>query len=134
MAIDAPGRARIQRALFEKRILLANAVTRGIRRRLAATLGHTFSAGMRAIRLDLPPGASSQDVQARAAERGVHVWSSADCGALAGEDSFLLLELTSHEEGELLDGIRLLGEALAETLQAASAVSARTPGPEAVRS
>ena len=84
MAIDAPGRARIQRALFEKRILLANAVTRGIRRRLAATLGHTFSAGMRAIRLDLPPGASSQDVQARAAERGVHVWSSADCGVASG--------------------------------------------------
>jgi hypothetical protein len=45
-----------------------------------------------------------------------------------------LLELTTHEEGELLEGIRLLGKALAEVLQDSNAISARTPGPEAVRS
>jgi DNA-binding transcriptional MocR family regulator len=134
MAIDAPGRTRIQRALFEKRMLAANSVGRGIRRRLSAITGHTFTTGMRAVRLELPPGASSTAVQERAALSGVHVWSAPDCGAPAGEDSFLLLELTTHEEGELLEGIRLLGKALAEVLQDSGAVSARTPGPEAVRS
>ena len=132
MAIDAPGRARIRRALFEKRMLAADAVTRAIRRRLSAIPGHEFSSGWRAVRLDLPPGASSTDLQARAAERGVRVWSAPDCGAPAGQDSFLLLELTSHDEGELAEGIRLLGEALIAALQAPSEVSARSPGPEAV--
>jgi GntR family transcriptional regulator/MocR family aminotransferase len=134
MAIDAPGRARIQRALFEKRMLMANSVTRGIRRRLSAITGHAFTPGMRAVRLDLPPGASSTAVQERAALCGVHVWSAADCGAPAGEDLFLMLELTTHEEGELLEGIRLLGKALSDVLQDSGAISARTPGPEAVRS
>jgi len=134
MAIDAPGRARIQHTLFEKRMLAADAVTRGIRRRLSALAGHAFSSGKRAVRLDLPPGVSSAGVQARAGERGVRVWSASDCGAPAGVDSFLLLDLTSHEEGELLEGIRLVGEALSLEIQAAGAINARTPGPEAVRS
>ncbi|HET9887756.1 MAG TPA: GntR family transcriptional regulator [bacterium] len=134
MAIDAPGRARIQRALFEKRILAADAVTRGIRRRLPTIASHEFSLGKRAVRLDLLPGISSASVKKRAELRGVRVWSAPDCGAPAGVDSFLLLDLTSHEEGELVDGIRLLGEALAEENQAVGEINARTPGPEAVRS
>jgi GntR family transcriptional regulator/MocR family aminotransferase len=134
MAIDAPGRARIQRALFEKRMLVADAVTRGIRRRLPTIAGYAFSSGKRTVRLDLLPGISSGSVKVRAQERGVRVWSAPDCGAPAGVDSFLLLDLTSHEEGELLEGIRLLGEALTEEIQALGAINARTPGPEAVPS
>jgi DNA-binding transcriptional MocR family regulator len=132
LAIDSPLRARLQRAVFEKRMLLADSVKRGIRRRLAALSGHEFSEGMRSVRLDLPPGSSATAVQARAAHRGVKVWSSTDCGAPG--DSFLLLQLTTQDEGELLEGIRLLGEALAETLSKPEPLSVRSPGPEAVPS
>ncbi|HMB68464.1 MAG TPA: hypothetical protein VKU85_04110, partial [bacterium] len=113
-ALDSPTRIRTLRAVREKRKLLVAAVTRSLRRRLANAPGFEFSAGADAVRVDLPEGVSGEDVREAARDRGVLVRTARDCGSPPSGDRFLLLDLTRHDEGDLLDGIRLLGEALDE--------------------
>jgi GntR family transcriptional regulator/MocR family aminotransferase len=115
--LDSPARIRTLRAVREKRKLLVAAVTRSLRRRLGDAPGFELSAGADAVRVDLPAGVTGQDVQGAARDRGVLVRTARDCGAPPSADRFLLLDLTRHDEGDVLDGIRLLGEALDEVLQ-----------------
>jgi len=111
-ALDAPGRVRALRKMREHRKLLEASVARSLRRRLPDLLGWEFSAGSDAVRLDLPEGTSGTGLQEAAQARGVLIRSACDCGARAADDRFVLLDLVRHEEGELLDGIRRLGQAL----------------------
>jgi GntR family transcriptional regulator/MocR family aminotransferase len=111
-ALDAPSRVREQRRIREQRQLLEAAIGRSLNRRLPALAGHEFSAGSDAVRLDLPAGVSGASLQEAAQEHGVLVRSGRDCGATPAADRFVLLDLTRHEEGELLEGIRRLGQAL----------------------
>ncbi len=129
--IEDPARARRLRALHERRALLAAAIARALARRLPTIRRHEFSSSLRALRLELPDGVAARDVARRAEARGVLVASAADCGR-PREDDFLLLDLTRHAEGEILEGIRLLGAAIGEAEEAA--LIARSRAPEDVRS
>lgn len=124
--LDSPSRIRTLRAVREKRKLLVAAVTRSIRRRLGEAPGFEFSPGADAVRLDLPEGVTGRAVQEAARDRGVLVRTARDCGAPPSADRFLLMDLTRHDEGDVLDGIRLLGEALDEA-------TPRSPAPSAAR-
>ncbi|MBZ0268273.1 hypothetical protein K8I85_08955, partial [bacterium] len=64
-----------------------------------------------AVRLDLPEGITGDAFRCAAEARGVAVLGARDCGASARDDTFVLLDLTRHEEGELLAAIRALGDA-----------------------
>jgi DNA-binding transcriptional MocR family regulator len=111
-ALDSPGRARAVRKLREQRKLLEPSVARALHRRLPQLGGHEFSAGSDAVRLDLPEDVTGSALQEAARGRGVLVRSARDCGAGPAADRFVLLDLTRLEEGELLEGIRRLGETL----------------------
>jgi hypothetical protein len=52
----------------------------------------------------------AEELRSAAADRGVLVRSAADCGAPHASPGFLWLDLARHEEGEILQGIRILGE------------------------
>ncbi len=108
-ALDAPARTRARRAVHEKRALQKAAITRTIRRRLPALENWEFTAEADAVRLDLPADVSATGLAGRARAVGVLVRTSIDCGATRGSAPFLLLDLTRHEEGELLEGIRRIG-------------------------
>jgi GntR family transcriptional regulator/MocR family aminotransferase len=112
LALDAPSRVRTLRALRERRRLLSAAVTRALARRLAASLSHEFSDGADAVRVDLPDGVTGNALREAARDRGVLVRGARDCGAPDAADRFVLLDLTRHDEGDVLEGIRRLGEAL----------------------
>ncbi len=109
-ALDWAGRARAQRALRERRRLLLASVRRTIRRRLAACGEPAFSAGGETALVTLPDGASSGEISRAAAARDLHVLDARACGRPGATPDFLVLDLTRHEEGDLLEGIRLLGE------------------------
>jgi DNA-binding transcriptional MocR family regulator len=111
-ALDSPSRARAVRKLREHRKLLEPAVARSLRRRLPELAGYEFSPASDAVRLDLPDGIDGSALRDAARARGVLVRSARDCGAVPAGDRFVLLDLTRLEEGELLEGIRRLGEAL----------------------
>jgi GntR family transcriptional regulator/MocR family aminotransferase len=125
-ALEWPGRLRAQRALREKRRLLVPSVRRTIRRRLAALPEPEFSAGGDAARIPLPPPLGSEALARAARDRGVLLCGARDCGAPPGAPDFLWLDLTRHEEGDLLEGIRLLGEVVDAALAALPA--AAVPG------
>jgi DNA-binding transcriptional MocR family regulator len=110
-ALDHGGRVRAQRVLREKRGLLRASIARFLNRHLASTLGHEFSAGFDAVRVDLPDDVAGSELRDEARRHGVLVWSATDCGAPKKRDRFVLLDLTRHEEGEILNGIRRLGAA-----------------------
>ncbi|HMB70694.1 MAG TPA: GntR family transcriptional regulator [bacterium] len=110
-ALDAPGRARAARAVRERRDLLRASVRRSLRRRLPELAGFEFAPGSDAVRLDLPEGVTGEALRRAAEARGVRVLSGRDCGGSAAEDTFVLLDLTRCEEGDLLEGVRELGEA-----------------------
>jgi GntR family transcriptional regulator/MocR family aminotransferase len=116
-ALDAPGRMRTRRALLERRKLLSPTIARSLRRRLPALEGHAFSIGADAVRLDLPGDVRATDLAEAARAKGVRIRTARDCGGPPSRDRFLLLDLTRHEEGELLEGIRLLGAAFDDMLQ-----------------
>ncbi len=132
-ALDSPARARLHRRIHESRALLASSLARGIRRRLGALRGVTFSEGARFVKLELPEGISAPALAERARARGVSLLIPADCGAAAIEDGFVLLDLSRHEEGELLEGIRLLGEAL-DDAASTTPITAHSPEREAAPS
>ncbi len=131
-ALDSPARLRAHRRAHESQALLAGSITRGIRRRLEGLRGFVFSEDARSVRLDLD-GTTAGTLAAFAERRGVRILVPADLGASSTEDDFVLLDLTRHEEGELLEGIRLLGEALDEARRE-GAVTARSPEREAAPS
>ena len=111
-ALDSPRRTRTLEAVRERRRLLLTAISRTIGRRLPEIANLEFTPAGDAVRIDLPDDLPAA-VLARAAEaRGVRVIVPHECGLPPSRDDFLLLDLTRHEEGELLDGIRRLGEAL----------------------
>jgi DNA-binding transcriptional MocR family regulator len=113
-ALDSPTRTRTLRAVRERRKLLAVSVTRSLARRLPDSPGHEFSEGADAVRVDLPEGVAGDTLREAVRDRGVLVRTARDCGAPAGRDRFVLLDLARHDEGDLLEGIRRLGEALDE--------------------
>jgi GntR family transcriptional regulator/MocR family aminotransferase len=117
-ALDSPARTRALRKVREQRKLLQTPVARSFRRRFPEIRGHEFSVGSEAVRLDLPEGVSGAELQEAAQEHGILIRSARDCGAKPAEDTFVLLDLTRHEEGELLDGLRRLGQALDGLLEA----------------
>jgi GntR family transcriptional regulator/MocR family aminotransferase len=132
-ALDSPARVRAHRRVHESRTLLSDSIARGIRRRLPGIRKHVFSEDARSVRLDLdgtPPGT----LAALAERRGVRILVPGDLGAPSSEDDFVLLDLTRHEEGDLLEGIRLLGEALDEARREGAAFNARSPEREAAPS
>jgi DNA-binding transcriptional MocR family regulator len=132
-ALDSPTRTRLHRRLHESRALLASSLARGIRRRLEGLRGLEFSSDTGFVRLDLPANVSASALAAAAAARGVHVLLPHDCGAPPSDDDFVLLDLGRHEEGELLEGIRLLGAAFDDARRDAP-LTARSPEREAAPS
>lgn len=122
-ALGDARRTRVQRALREKRRLLAPAVQRACRRRLAALPEAKLATGGDAVMIPLPPGVDSERVKALALTHRVAVCAARDCAVEDAE--FLLVDLTRHEEGEILEGIRRLGHAVEEAL----GVIARSPAP-----
>jgi DNA-binding transcriptional MocR family regulator len=114
LALESPGRLRALAAVDERRTLLADSVKQTLRRRIPDLAGIVFSPGADAVRLDLPAGLDARAVRAAAAERGILLWAGHDCGATAEDGRFLLLDLTRHDEGDLLEGIRKLGRIIAE--------------------
>jgi GntR family transcriptional regulator/MocR family aminotransferase len=129
-ALEHPSRRRTLRKVRERRRLLIPAILRSLRRRLPELLAHEFTPGADGLRLDLPEGISGDTLRDAARSKGVFVLSARDCGADPGSDRFVLLDLTRLEEGELLEGIRLLGATLDE-LDAASGVTGHSRAPEA---
>lgn len=111
----------MQRQLRERRRLLAPSVLKTIRRRLPSLPEAELSSGADAVLLRMPAGVAAERVRAEAASRGVLVRTAADCGVTSAETDFLWLDLTRHEEGEILLGIRALGEIVDAMLLAASA-------------
>jgi GntR family transcriptional regulator/MocR family aminotransferase len=109
-ALEWSGRARVQRQLRERRRLLAPSVQKTIRRRLPSLPEPELSSGADAVLLRLPEGLSAEEIRVEAASRGVLVRTAADCGVTATTADFLMLDLTRHEEGEILLAIRALGE------------------------
>lgn len=109
-ALEWPGRTRALRALRERRRLLLASVRRTIRRRLPGCGEPVFSAGGETALLPLPDGASSGEISRAAAARDLRVLDARACGQPGAVPDFLVLDLTRHEEGDLLEGIRLLGE------------------------
>lgn len=110
-ALESPGRARALRATRERRDLLRAALRRSLRQRIPELAGFEFNETSDALRLDLPPGISGEALRRAAEQRDVHIHSARDCGATPAEDRFVLLDLTRHEEGDLLLGLRELGAA-----------------------
>lgn len=117
-ALDDPARPRVLRALREHRKLRNPALARCVDQRLASATGHEFSATGDVLRIDLPVDVSGTALRDAAAARHVHVWSAVDCGLPRARDRFVLLDLTRHDEGDLLDGIRRLGTAFDELVAA----------------
>ena len=109
-ALEWPHRPRVLRALREHRRLLIPSVKRTIRRRLSSFPEAEASPSADAILLALPAHVSADEIQSAAADRGVIVRIAADCAAAHASPGFLLLDLARHEEGEILQGIRVLGE------------------------
>ncbi|MEZ5063162.1 MAG: GntR family transcriptional regulator [bacterium] len=108
--LDAPRRARAREALRERRRLLTPALRRTIRRRLAELAGFTFGDAHDAVRLELPEDVRATELARLARESGIDVIVPADCGWPESREDFVLLDLTRHEEGDLLDGLRRLGQ------------------------
>lgn len=121
LALESPRRARALRAVRERRELVKAAVRRVLPRRLPEVTGTEFSSASEAVRLDLPDGITGEALRIAAAARGVDVHSARDCGADARGDSFVLLDLTRHAEGELLQAIRALGAAFDDVEERRSA-------------
>ncbi len=114
LALEAPGRLRALATVDEKRTLLADSVKQTLRRRIPDLADIVFAPGADAVRIDLPEGLAGKAVREAAAARGILVWAGVDCGAKSADDRFLLLDLTRHDEGDLLEGIRKLGRVIAE--------------------
>ncbi len=95
-------------------------MTRCLRRRLPALDGWEFTPEADAVRLDLPDDVAARDLARRARDQGVIVRTAAECGASKSGDRFLLLDLTRHDEGEILEGIRRLGVAFDELEESAA--------------
>ncbi|MGQ0722268.1 MAG: GntR family transcriptional regulator [Candidatus Eiseniibacteriota bacterium] len=112
LALDAPSRVRTLRTLRERRKLRAASVSRALARRIPASPSHAFSDGADAVRVDLPDGVNGEALREAARDRGVLVRGARDCGAAESADRFVLLDLSRHDEGDILEGIRRLGEAL----------------------
>lgn len=109
-ALESSVRPRVLRQLREQRRLLAPSVKRTIRRRLPAFPEPELGPSADMMLLLLPADLAAADIQRAAADRGVLVCTSADCGISNTSPDFLLLDLARHEEGEILQGIRILGE------------------------
>ena len=110
-ALEDPGRARSLQATRERRKLRTASIRRTIRRRLPEFGEPAFTAGADAVTIPLPAGVTGVALARAAAERGVVVRTAADCGVTSAEEDFVLLDLTRREEGDVLEGIRHLGEA-----------------------
>ena len=108
--LDAPRRRRHRVDLEEQRRLLEPGIKRTLRRRLPELTGFEFSRAADAVRLDLPADVSAAQFVRAAAAASIAIVAPTDCGAPRSRDDFVWLDLTRHEEGELLDGIRRLGE------------------------
>lgn len=114
LALESPGRARAVRAVRERRELLRAPVRRALQRRLPELTGYEFSADSDAVRVDLPEDCTGDALRRYAEQHGLRLRSARDCGRPSREDRFVLLDLTGHEEGELLEGVRRLGAAFDE--------------------
>ncbi len=118
LALEAAGRPRTIRATRERRELLRAPVRRALQRRLPELAGFEFALDSDAVRVDLPEGWTGETLRQAAERVGLWILSARQCGSSARGDRSVLLDLARHEEGELLEGIRRLGEVFDEVEEA----------------